>query len=249
MHMFRKALLLCALALALGAGSAMAEGKKIRVASDCTWPPMEFLSADKKPMGFSVDLLRELGKVLKVEFDIQNVPWDGIFSGVAAGKYDMVSSSTTITPERQKLYLFSQPYYDVVQSVVMPADKNIKDLAGLKGLKVGGQIGTTGIFVMEKAKVGATVREYDDVGLAMKDLGNGRIDAVICDSNVATYYANVKEEYKGKLHVAYKTSEVEHLGFCLQKNDVKLQTLLNEGLEKLRANGKMAELVQKWMGE
>ena len=79
--------------------------------------------------------------------------------------------------------------------------------------------------------------------------GNGRIDAVICDSNVATYYANVKEEYKGKLHVAYKTSEVEHLGFCLQKNDVKLQTLLNEGLEKLRANGKMAELVQKWMGE
>ena len=158
--MFRKVLLLCALAVALTAGSAMAESKKIRVASDCTWPPMEFLSADKKPIGFSVDLLAELGKVLNVEFDIQNVPWDGIFSGVAAGKYDMVSSSTTITPERQKLYLFSTPYYDVVQSVVMPADKNIKDLSGLKGLKVGGQIGTTGIFVCLTGEAGVSTETY-----------------------------------------------------------------------------------------
>ena len=97
--MFRRIFLLCALTLALSAGTAMA-GQKIRVASDCNWPPMEFLDQNKQPIGFSVDLLHEMGKELGVEFEIMNVPWDGIFSGVAAGKYDVVSSSTTITPLR-----------------------------------------------------------------------------------------------------------------------------------------------------
>ena len=119
----------------------------------------------------------------------------------------------------------------------------------LKDKKVGGQIGTTGIFVMEKSKAGATIREYDDVGLAMKDLANGRLDAVICDSNVATYYANVKAEYKNHFHVAFKTKDVEHLGFCLNKDDTKMQKLLNDGLAKMRANGRMQALIKKWMGE
>ena len=215
--MFRKVFLFCALVLTMASGSAMA-AQKITVASDCTWPPMEFLDENKQPIGFSVDLLREMGKELGVEFDIKNVPWDGIFSGVAAGKYQMVSSSTTITEERLKKYLFSDPYYDVVQSVVMPLGKNIASLADLKDKKVGGQIGTTGIFV-------------------------------ICDSNVATYYANVKAEYKNHFHVAFKTKDVEHLGFCLNKNDTKLQKLLNEGLAKMRANGKLQEITKKWMGE
>ena len=246
--MFRRIFLLCALTLALSAGTAMA-GQKIRVASDCNWPPMEFLDQNKQPIGFSVDLLHEMGKELGVEFEIMNVPWDGIFSGVAAGKYDVVSSSTTITPERQKKYLFSDSYYDVVQSVVMPLGQNIASLADLKDKKVGVQIGTTGIFVIEKASVGATIREYDDVGLAMKDLANGRLDAVICDSNVATYYANVKAEYKDHFHVAFKTKDVEHLGFCLNKDDTKMQKLLNDGLAKMRANGRMQALIKKWMGE
>ena len=49
--------------------------------------------------------------------------------------------------------------------------------------------------------------------------------------------------------MAFKTKDVEHLGFCLNKNDTKLQKLLNEGLAKMRANGKLQEITKKWMGE
>ena len=70
--MFRKVFLFCALVLTMASGSAMA-AQKISVASDCTWPPMEFLDENKQPIGFSVDLLREMGKELGVEFDIKNV--------------------------------------------------------------------------------------------------------------------------------------------------------------------------------
>ena len=133
--------------------------EKIVVASDCTWPPMEMLDANKKPEGYSTDYLRAIGKAVGMDMDIRNVAWDGIFSGIATGQYDIVASSVTITPERQQQFDFTDPYYEVVQAVVLPGGQNIKGLAELKGKKVGGQIGTTGIFVLRKANVGADIKE------------------------------------------------------------------------------------------
>ncbi|MDO5538100.1 MAG: transporter substrate-binding domain-containing protein, partial [Desulfovibrionaceae bacterium] len=190
--MMRRVFLLAALLLVLTMGNAMADTKKVySVASNCTWPPMEFLGDNKQPVGFDADLLAALGEELGVTFKQTDTAWDGIFSAVAAGKYDIVCSSVTVTEDRKKVFLFSDPYYQVVQSVVMLKDKSISSLADLKGLRVGGQIGTTGIFVMDKAKTGAIIKEYEDVGLAMEELKVGRVDAVICDSCVAAYYANV----------------------------------------------------------
>ena len=87
--------------------SAMA-AEKIVVASDCTWPPMEMLDANKKPEGYSSDYLRAVGKAAGLDMDIRNVAWDGIFGGVATGQYDVVASSVTITPERQKQFDFTE---------------------------------------------------------------------------------------------------------------------------------------------
>ncbi len=242
-------LCLVLLLLSLSVGQAMAAKKVISVASDCSWPPMEFLDDHKKPTGFSPDLLKAMGKELGVTFSIQNVAWDGIFSGIAAGKYDMVASSVTVTKERQRVYLFSEPYYNVTQAVLMPLGRSISSLADLKGLKVGGQIGTTGVFVLEKSGSGAVIKEYEDVGLAMEELRSGRLDAVICDSNVATYYANVKKGFEKQFHVTFKTEEQEHLAFCLSKDNPELVKLLNEGLAKVKASGRYDELVKKWMGD
>ncbi len=248
--MMKRILLIAALVLTLSVGTAMAETKKvINVASDCAWPPMEFLGDNKQPVGFSADLLVAMGEALGVKFNQVNIAWDGIFSAVAAGKFDVVCSSVTITAERQKAFLFSDPYYKVVQAVVMPKGKSIASLADLKGKKVGGQIGTTGIFVVDKAKVGAVIREYDDVGLAMEELKAGRLDAVICDDNVATYYANVKAGFENTMQVVFKTTETEDLAFCLNKKDAELCALLNKGLKMVRESGKYDELVKKWMGE
>ena len=76
--------------------------KVISVASDCTWPPMEFVNKDKQIVGFSVDLMRAAADAGGYEVDIKNVAWDGIFAGLAAGKYDCISSSVTINEKRKK---------------------------------------------------------------------------------------------------------------------------------------------------
>lgn len=222
--------------------------EKYKVASDCTWPPMEYLDDNKQPMGYSADYLREIAKATGLEFDILNIAWDGIFGGVATGKYDIVASSTTITPERQKQFDFTEPYYEVVQAVVLPAGQEIKSLADLKGKKVGGQIGTTGIFVMRKADAGADIREYDDVGLAIQDLIGGRLDAVICDDPVAMYYVNKKPDTAGKLNLSFKTDDKEYYGFTVAKGRQDLVDKLNKGIKHVKESGKEAELIKKWMG-
>lgn len=235
---------LCAMFLLGGYASA----ETYKVASDCTWPPNEMLDENKQPTGYSVDYIKEVGKAAGFDVEVQNVAWDGIFGGVATGKYDIVASSTTITPERQKQFDFSDPYYEVVQAVVLPAGQEIKSLADLKGKKVGGQIGTTGIFVMRKADTGADLKEYDDVGLAIQDLVGGRIDAVICDDPVALYYVNKKPDTAGKLNLTFKTDDTESYGFTVQKGKQDLVDKINKGIKAVKESGKEAELKQKWMG-
>ena len=244
--MFRR-ITLALLALTLCCGQALAADKYI-VASDCTWPPMEMLSADKKPEGFSTDYIRAAAKAAGFEVEVRNIAWDGIFGGVATGQYDIVAAATTITEERKKQFDFSDPYYGVAQAVVLPAGKSIKSLADLKGKKVGGQIATTGIFVMRNAKVGAEIKEYDDVGLAIQDMLGGRLDAVICDDPVALYYANKKPDTAGKLNLSFKTAEKEYYGFTVRKGRKDLVDKLNKGIKAVRASGEEARLLDKWMG-
>ena len=244
--MFRR-ITLALLALTLCCGQALAAEKYI-VASDCTWPPMEMLSADKKPEGFSTDYIRAVAKAAGFEVEVRNIAWDGIFGGVATGQYDIVSSSVTITEERKKQFDFSDPYYEVAQAVVLPAGKSIKSLADLKGKKVGGQIGTTGVFVMRKSGVAVDLKEYDDVGLAIQDMLGGRLDAVICDDPVALYYANKKPDTAGKLNLSFKTAAKEYYGFTVRKGRKDLVEKLNKGIKAVRASGEEARLLDKWMG-
>ena len=244
--MIRKlTLALCFLVLMSSAVAA----KTLVVAGHCGYPPMEYLNDKKVPTGYSIDYIKEVAKRAGFDMKFRDVAWDGIFAGLASGNYDILASSTTITPERQKTFDFSDPYYGVVQAVVMAKGKKIDSLAGLKGLTVGSQIGITGVFVLQKANVGAKIKEYDDIGLAFEDLAAGRIDAVIADDPVAKFYANKKQEYAGKLKVAFITDDVEFYGFAVRKSDTDLVKKLNEGIKAVKEKGIDKQVVEKWIGK
>ncbi len=245
--MFRT-LLLSLAAVGLLCGSALA-AEKIIVASDPTWPPMEFLDDQKNIIGYDADMITAVAKEAGLEAEVRNIAWDGIFAGVAAGNYDVVASGVTITPEREKAFDFSKPYYEVRQIVVTRKGTACANFAALKGKTIGGQIGTTGIFVAQKEAGASTIKEYEDVGLAMQDLLNNRIDAVICDSPVALYYANKKAGFADKLSIAFKTESSEFFGFVVKKGRKNLVDKLNKGIDAVRAKGIEAQLMKKWLGE
>lgn len=241
--------LLCALLLpALLCSSAMA-AEKLVVATNPEWPPMEFLDDNKNIIGYDVDMFKAVAAEAGMEAEFKMTAWDGIFAGIAAGNYDVIASAVTITPERQRAFAFTVPYYDVRQIVVLRKGDSASGFADLAGKVIGGQIGTTGIFVAQKSGVKMTIREYDNVGLAMQDLLNSRIDAVVCDSPVALYYANQKEGFSDQLTVAFRTEATESFGFVVSKHRKDLVERLNKGIEAVRAKGIEAEIIRKWMGE
>ena len=242
-----KKVLLTLLTLSLLSGVAWAE-KTIVFAVDATWPPMEFVNADKQIVGYSIDFLKAAGKEAGFTPVFKNTAWDGIFAGLAAGKYDAISSSVSITEERKKAMDFSKPYFVVHQALIVRKDSPAKSLADMKGKKVGAQIGTTGYFAI-KAAEGVIPKSYDEIGLAMEDLNVGRIDGVVCDDPVAANYAMIK--YKDSLKIAstIKTDKAEYYGFPVRKGDTKTLELINRGIDAVQAKGIDKELKKKWIGQ
>lgn len=247
-EIMRRIVVLAALMLTLLAQSAWA--KTIIFASDATWPPMEFVGPDKEMTGFAIDYMKAAGKEAGFTPEFKAVAWDGIFAGLAANKYDAICSSVSITDERKNAMDFSIPYFKVRQALVVPADSKAKTLADMKGKTLGAQISTTGHFAVKKAD-GVKDKSYDEVGLAIEDLFNGRIDGVVCDDPVAAQYALQNDKYKGKLKIAavLETGEDEFYGIALKKGDKANLELINKGIEAVKAKGIDKELMKKWIGQ
>lgn len=236
------------LSLLLCASVAFAE-KPLVVASDPTFPPNEMLNKDKEIVGFSIDYIKAAGKEAGFDVQVKNIAWDGIFAALASNQVDLIAASVSITDKRKKAMLFTDPYYELHQAVVLPVGKEIKDLEDLAGKKVGGQIGTTAMVqTIPVSKVKMIVKTYDEVGLAFEDLAKGNLDAVMCDDPVAKYYANTKDEYRDKFHIGLVTGDPEFYGFALRKNDKELAQQLNAGIKAVKEKGIEKQILEKWFG-
>lgn len=223
--------------------------KKITIAADATWPPMEFVNADKQLVGFSVDYMKAAAEAGGYEVELINSAWDGIFAGLLNKQYDAICSSVTITEERKKTMDFSIPYFTVRQAVIVPKDSAVKTMDDLKGKRAGSQISTTGTFAVTKAG-GIESVTFDEVGMAVEDLAIGRIDAVVCDDAVASNFIMENEKYKEALKIAFvmDTPEAEeHYGVAVNKGDAETLALINKGIEGVKASGKDQELIKKWI--
>ena len=133
------------------ASAAFAAPKNVTVATDATWPPMEFVDANKKIVGFDIDFMNAVAKEAGFQVTFKNTAWDGIFAGIAAGQYDAIISSVTITDERKAKFDFTAPYISIGQILVVPKAEKGSKVADLKGKRVGAQIGTTGAMEIKKA--------------------------------------------------------------------------------------------------
>ena len=246
----QKMILICLLlAVALcGFANPVAEGsKKIVIATDATWPPMEMVDESKAIVGFDIDLMNAAAKAGGFEVEFKNTAWDGIFAGLEGGKYDAVMSSVTITDERKEKMDFSIPYINAGQILVVKTEvSGVEKLADLAGKTVGAQIGTTGAFEIDKV-TDVKKKEYDEIGLAIADLANGRVDAVVCDTPVAAQYALQNDEYKGTLKIVGQPFTDEYYGVAVKKGNKKVLDTINKGLKKVLDAGDNKAIEDKWL--
>jgi polar amino acid transport system substrate-binding protein len=242
----KKIILAALVAAALFTSCAPAPAKKLVVAQDTTFPPMEYLDDSKAQVGFDVDLMNAVAKEAKLDLEFKSVSWDGIFAGVQNGTYDIIASSVTITDERQKTLDFSTPYINAGQVLVVLADNN-KDtkLADFVGRNVGAQVNTTGSMEVDKVK-GAKLKAYDDIALSFDDLVSKRVDAVVIDGPVAALYLK-NAKFAGKIKIVGEPMTSEFYGIVVKKGNKELLDKINAALATLTTNGTLEQLKAKWL--
>ncbi len=219
----------------------------IVIATDATWPPMEMVDTNKNIVGFDIDFMSAVAEAAGFKVEFRNTAWDGIFAGLANSDYDAVISSVTITDDRKKTMDFSIPYINAGQVLIVPkSDNNSKILNDLTGKDVGAQIGTTGAFAIKDAK-GVNLKTYDEIGLAVEDLANGRIAGVVCDSPIAADYVLQNEHYKGTLKIVGVPFTEEYYGVAVKKGNSEIVELMNKGIKSVIDSGKAEELKDKWL--
>ena len=217
---------------------------KIRVASDATWPPFEIVDEKTKEItGFDIDMMKAIGKSQNLNFEFINVGFDPLLAGIAQCQYDAAVSSITITDDRKKSMLFSDPYLNAGQVVTVKIDSAIQNKDGLAGKTVGAQIGTTGAIEIEKIS-GAVLKTYDTLDLAIQDLMNGQIDAVVADYPTAVAFVAKNSD---KLKTVGGPFTDEYYGIAVCNKNTDLLNKINAGLKVVKDDGTMAKLEEKYL--
>lgn len=216
----------------------------VRIGTDATYPPFETVRAGQYS-GFDVELGNAVAAELGARAEWVNTSFDGIFPALEAEKFDLVMSAVTITEERKKRLLFSDPYYTAGQIVAVRDDtEGIGGLPDLAGKLAGIQINTTATEVLKNYPQ-IRVRQYPSLDLALQDLENGNLSAVVGDAPTTRYF--LAHGFSRLTTVGALLTE-EHYGIVMRPRDRELQQAVNGALAKLRADGRFAALEKKWFG-
>ena len=244
--MLKKIILISLLALLIG--SAPVHAGKIEAGTAANWPPMEFIDTSTQAIiGFSVDYMAALAQEMKTDYEFINVEWDEIFSGLISRKYDIIFSSVTVTEERKTMFNFTESYMVIHQALVTRQSGPDLKLADLAGKPTGSLQYSTGYYVARE--MGAKGRYYTEMDMAMDDLINGEIVAVICDSPVAAYFVHIHTGYEGSLQISDYGQDAEEVAIVVPKENSQLLQELNQAIETIRANGTEKIIFEKWMGK
>lgn len=212
------------------------------VCSDIPWPPFEMGAGGDKAFGFDMDVMRAIAAIQGYDIEIQNLAFDSIIPAVRADKCDIGASGFTITAERDKAVDFTKPYYVSNQAVVTRSDGETNVIAAMAGRgpegMVGAQRGTTGAAWVKdnlvEAGVDVELKLYETYPLAISDLVNGRIDAVIQDAPASK---SSVAAYPQQLTVAGIINTYEYFGFVIPNGDpAGVGAKISAGLGKLGLN-------------
>jgi polar amino acid transport system substrate-binding protein len=237
---------------------ALADVKKrgtLIVGTEAAYVPYEFFK-DGKIMGYDPDILDLIAPKLGVKVQLVDTAWNGIIPALYANKFDIIVSAMTITKERAEKVLFSMPYADASNVILLRADESrIKSGDDLSGKIVGVQIGSAaaGIIKTFEAKLKAAgkpgyadVKQYEHYPEAYQDLLNKRIDAVV---NSKSTMLVVMKDAPGKFKMVGGVSDITaYFGMAFRKEDAAFRDYMNEQLAGMKKDGTLSKLQEKWFG-
>ncbi len=234
--------------LLLGSSPAIGQtgsGRVLRWAGDAEGgAPYEFQdpSDPSRIIGFEVDIVHAIGRVLGRPTQFVQNQWDGLVPGLARGNYDMIVSGLEITPDRAQVINFSRPYYLTFEQLTIRSDeKGIRALDDCRGRRVGTLKASLAQRMLE-SRGDIRVLSYDGQINAYEDLSNGRLDAVLMDHIIALYNVPALPSLQ---MVGPPLGRVEY-GIGIRKDETELLAEVNRAIGEITASGELRRILDNW---
>jgi len=197
-----------------------------------------------KMVGFDVDLADEIARRMGVRMSWEKIDFRGIVAALTSSRVDTLITAMTWTPERAERILFSEPYFDGGIGAAYRLDGvSVAKPDDIKGKNVGLQIGSAG-EKWARDNYGTSfksLKTYDTLLLALKDLEAGRVEVVV--SSLPSVRYNVRRLKGLGMTGSWDTRDV---GINTRKDDQALMDEINKHMKALKAEGFFEKLTDKW---
>ncbi len=229
--------------------SAPEEKEVLVVGTESTYPPYEFRSPENELMGFHVDLVEAIGRMIGKKIEWVDMSFDSLIPSLLMGKLDMIGAGFLMTEARREKVAFTIPY-EVSRGAVITLPENaarVKSLDDLNGKTVATQLGSylESVCINHGGMDLKAFKKFDD---CLLEVIYGRAYACTMGLVAAKKYLKA-ENFAGKVEMAfvYDLEGTENKkGFALRKEDTKFKEILDDAITKLEKSGELDSLKLKW---
>lgn len=250
------ALLLVTLSLAGCGGEKNSQGvdrisdKKIIIGVDDDFPPICFHNERNELVGFDVDLAKEAAKRMDIDIEFKPIAWKDKREEITSGNIDMIWNGLDVTEERKEYMIFTKPYMDDRQILLIRADRNldIHSEGDLEGKIVGSQAGSTSdCYIMQNENLKSTLKGYkvyDKFTAVLEALKRDEIDVLICDELVARYEMNKNPDELELINV--KIGSIMEMSVGFNKDNPKLRDDVQAVFDEMIKDGTAKKISEEW---
>jgi len=200
---------------------------------------------DGELVGFDVEVFETIADNLGYSVEWVKADFAGLMGQLETGRIDTIANVVAITPERLEAYNFTEPYSYAGVTIVTHEDNDYEEVEELYGKSVSGVLGSNNVKNLNEHHPDIEAKTYETRDGAMNDAINKRVDGY-----VNTKTSLIAEIDKGDLPLKFVGDPFtyEEIGFPFLKNEEgdQMIELFNEELEKLRNDGTLKEISEKY---
>ncbi|PUU94487.1 transporter substrate-binding domain-containing protein [Halanaerobium sp.] len=205
---------------------------------------------DGKLQGFEIDVWHEISKRTGYEVEFKIAEFSGLMGMLDTNKIDTVAHQMSITPEREKKYVFTKPYAYSKYDFIVKNDSSYQSMEDLKNKKIGAWLGGNGQRTLEnldKEKELKLNKKYYDGAPLEKLVESGRLDA--CWQSAVKSKSVIEQENMDLRLMGVNTTigtEINAYAFTKNSNNQKKITEINKAINAMHNDGTLSSLSMKW---
>jgi ABC-type amino acid transport substrate-binding protein len=222
-----------------------ATGGELVWATNAQFPPYEYYEGNTV-VGIDADVIALIAEKLGMTARVEDMEFDSVIPSVQSGKVDVGMAGLTVTEERKEAVGFTTSYATGKQVIIVTEDSDIASADDLEGKTIGVQLSTTGDLyitwdLVDEGK--ASIERYSKGADAVQALAQGKIDAVVIDSEPAKVFVEMNEGLK-ILETEYIT---ENYAIAVSKDNPELLSKIDAALQELIDSGEVQKIIDKYI--